>query len=234
MSLKHLPPLAHRNTAKRSSKKLRAVAFCKSVNLKELDTKPVLMRFHLPFHLNNEASIYGKKLRAVKPPEAAANYLVKGRDNPYIYSVALAAKNFVHTGAVLPYDVANMTVMTVAAVRGFLDAMLAMHADSIPIVIHTGNWGAGVFGGNIHTVFTMQAIAAMAAYELFSALIGEKKTVRFIYDAYDDASKLKAEVAAQRLKSINQQKTLLEHIQLLSSHIESLPQTGPTSWSTGA
>ncbi|HXW53168.1 MAG TPA: hypothetical protein VEL47_03580, partial [Myxococcota bacterium] len=180
------------------------------------------------------SSIYGTKLSKVQPPDAAANYLVKGASSPYIYSIALAAKNFMQGLLAFPYNVDNMKIMTVAATRAFLDAMLAMHADKVPIVIHTGNWGAGVFGGNIHTVFSMQAIGALAAYELFSETIGKSVQVRFIYDAYDSATRRKAEAALQRLIGITEKKTLVEHIELLYHHIESLPRTGPTSWSTGA
>ena len=76
--------------------------------------------------------------------------------------------------------------MTVAAAQ-LLDALMAQHGDGKPLVIHTGNWGAGAFGNSKQTVWAMRRAAMEAAYLLFSQATGQAPRLDFFYDAFDPA-----------------------------------------------
>lgn len=197
-----------------------SVSFCPSVNLKNLDKAPIVLRFRLPFHWHS--TVYGN-IKAAK-----RNDLIRRVSKPDIYAIALAAINYEATKPLRPYELADVTQMTIAATRAFLDTMVAMHQDKNPIVIHTGNWGAGVFKGNVHTVWTMQALAVMAAYEYFQAMVKDSPEVRFIYEAFNDVGHQKATDANARLTKVTTTKKLRAHIDDLLNHIKNNP-----SWQTG-
>jgi hypothetical protein len=83
--------------------------------------------------------------------------------------IAMAAP----VGGVGPYSRASIERILVTAYTGFRAAFLGPHASSVPsskpsavlspIVIHTGFWGCGAFGGNRSLMAVLQILAAEMA-----------------------------------------------------------------------
>lgn len=205
-----------------------SLSWCPQVDLRKLNIKPALMRFRIIFKVQD--GVYGDKLKDIKP-EKVPDILKKRDENADIYSIALAAVNFGFKNP-KPYDSKNLRQMTLAATRAFLDTMLAMHADNVPIIIHTGNWGAGAFNGNIHTVYAMQAIAVAAAYEQFKNIVKSSPEVKFFYDAFGQNSMNKANTAKIWLDKEPSGMSVEGQINRLLQEIEAKPN-GPSGWQTG-
>jgi len=159
--------------------------FCKTVSLKKLDQQPVVLGVRMFLKVVKQDEIYGGKKLAAKKPFDPDRYLQELQPKPKdIYLIAMAAKSWNHQPGGR-YTRAEVEAMTLLAFRGFHDAMLAQHRDGLPLVLHTGNWGAGAFGNSHLTIWAIQRAALEAAYALFCQQTGQTPPLAFHYDAFD-------------------------------------------------
>jgi hypothetical protein len=160
--------------------------FARDISLKQLDRVPVVIGVRRFLEVANQSEIYGPRLEQ-RIPFQADQYLRLLPRPQDIYLTALVAKDYGHARGGPRYTRDDIEAMTVTAARGFYDTLMAQHGDGKPLVIHTGNWGAGAFGNSKRTIWAMQRAAMEAAYVLFSQTTGQTPQLDFYYDAFDAA-----------------------------------------------
>lgn len=166
--------------------KAKGTRFCPAVSLKNLDEQPVVLQCRRFLEVAHVDEIYGRRKLAARRPFEAARYLKPLPRPADLYLVAMAAKAFPKGGG-YAYSQKDIEAMTLLATRGFYDALMAQVADGKPLVLHTGNWGAGAFGNSRRTMWAIQRVALEAAYALVCQATGKAQAVAFHYDAYDAA-----------------------------------------------
>lgn len=161
-----------------------ALPGCDGPNLLALDRTPVVTYWRMFTDVDSKTA-YGKKLQTLSPTQVPN--VLQLRPSPVdIFSIAMAAPDFGKSTA--PYSYKDIENMVLLATRAFYNALLVLDESKLPLVIHTGNWGAGAFKNSIKTVFGIQTIAMAAAYTLFQQTTGKSPKVNFHYDAFDKPS----------------------------------------------
>lgn len=187
-----------------------SLEWCPSVSLTKLDQTPVVMKFRLPFLWDSK--VYGRELDNKNNKDAFKN-LIKRSTSIDIYSIAMAAIRLKNRGE---YGFDNVQRMVIVSARAFYDTMLAMHEAKTPIIIHSGNWGAGVFNGTVEAAWKIQAIGMMAAFSLLKEKTGEDVRVKYIYNAFDEPSYQKAQQAKQELEGFTKVNTAKDYLEKLN------------------
>lgn len=185
----------------------KGVSWCPAISLSNLDEEPLTLRFGLVWDW------IGEYARIEDP----AKNLIPNPPRKDIYAIAMAAKDFRSLGASSKYyQIKDIENMVLTATRAFYETMLALDSDGLPLILNTGNWGAGVFDNSIAMAWGMQRLAIQSAYELFKKATGKDPGLVYRYSAYDEAGEQKVKKAKQayeaRLKDV---KSLAQGIEAL-------------------
>jgi hypothetical protein len=166
----------------RGSTKVGAI-FAPGVSLKNLDTRPAVIKARQFLRLDHQHEIYGDdgKLETIKQfhPNKYLRLLPKPAD---IYMVGMAAGSY---SAGEKYTAWDIKYSITLATKAFLNTMHAQYRDKQPIKIHTGQWGAGVFNNSRHMSWMVQRLAVEAAYKIFVVQTKSRQPVDFYFDAFD-------------------------------------------------
>jgi len=115
------------------------------------------------FSIDTSGGLYGR-LYSVKPDQFIAKSKLQ---NPpqVVHILAIAAEGYGPTGH--PYSIGTIRYTFDTAYTGFMQAKLeaqdAAGGQQVHVVIHSGNWGCGAFGGNLVLMGLVQMLAARAA-----------------------------------------------------------------------
>jgi len=156
-------------------------SFALDIPLNSLDVSPVVLKFRMI----NQLKIYGNA-RSIIDEASAAKNLVSRANVVDIYVPAMAAPHF--SGGETQYSMALLEQMYNVAFRAFFTTLLAQHAENHALVIHSGNWGAGVFGNSLYMSWAIQRLAAETAYILFCEALSIQPKFTYVHDAYNAKS----------------------------------------------
>lgn len=151
---------------------LREALVGKSVLLTEEDGEPtpilvsgVQRRVHFAFDRNvaegRPDGLYGFRFQAA-PPDVIAR-AVRAIEPPTVSNIIAIAAPRGGPGAYTP---AELALILDTAYTGFRAAVLEsarVRGRDVPVAIHSGFWGCGVFGGNRTVMIFLQVLAAMLA-----------------------------------------------------------------------
>lgn len=175
----------------RSNGEAAPLSFAPAIPLNSLDSLPVVLKFRM----FNQIKIYGNT-NLVTNEQVASNVMVALPQSIDIYAPAMAAPDL---GPQSRYSEEILEKMYKVALRAFYTTLVAQFDEHHPLDLHTGNWGAGVFGNSIYSSWAIQRLAAEAAYMIFSKTKNTKAEFNYSHDAYDEKSLAAVNDASQML-----------------------------------
>jgi hypothetical protein len=145
-----------------------------------------------------------------------------------VFLTALAAVDFNEREPGTGYAERDIEAMALLAVRGFYQTLMAQYVDNRPLVIHTGNWGTGVFRNSHHTIWSIQRAAVEAAYAAFSGTAGWTPPLDYYFHGYDDKGVMAAHEAYNVFSgTFPKHQTLGNYIKLIHAKSQADPKWQP-------
>jgi len=115
------------------------------------------------FSINTGGGLYGNLMK-FKPEQFLAKSKLQ-KPPQVVHILAIAAEGYGPAGE--PYSIETIQYTFDTAYIGFMQAKLeaqdAAGEQQVHVVIHSGNWGCGAFGGNLVLMGLLQMLAARAA-----------------------------------------------------------------------
>jgi hypothetical protein len=165
--------------------------FAPKIPLDSLDKLPVVLKFRL----FNQINIYGNVDQVIDKAAASSAMVARGQGVD-IYAPAMAAPDLATQSS---YSEELLQKMFYVAMRAFYTTLLAQQDEHHPLEIHTGNWGAGVFGNSLYVSWAIQRLAAEVAYIIFIKTKNSRPEFKYFHDAYDERSLAAINEASQML-----------------------------------